>query len=192
MGREIDHSVNESTWSFQQHLLERARWVKCEDFSDSISKKVIVVLLDFAKVLRNNDDSEGDIRRRSVERVLEACTKGGCCALKGADIQRFLNQSNFHRSGPRNPMFASYGVTNQPLPKAIFESILKSVLNLSGYFGPATIHAIRSAALVMALRYDHEGYPRTAKSFNHHPRKIQELLTVFSNASDLISLFAGI
>lgn len=35
------------------------------------------------------------------------------------------------------------GVTNQPLPKKKFESILKSVLNLSGYFGTATIHAIR-------------------------------------------------
>lgn len=35
------------------------------------------------------------------------------------------------------------GVTNQPLPKTMFESILKSVLNLSGYFGTATIHAIR-------------------------------------------------
>ena len=34
-------------------------------------------------------------------------------------------------------------VTNQPLPKAIFESILKFVLSLSGYFGTATIHAIR-------------------------------------------------
>ena len=37
------------------------------------------------------------------------------------------------------------GVTNIPLPKATFEAILKSVLNLSGYFGTATVHAIRRA-----------------------------------------------
>lgn len=35
------------------------------------------------------------------------------------------------------------GVTNEPLPQATFERILKSVLKLSGYFGTATIHAIR-------------------------------------------------
>lgn len=39
----------------------------------------------------------------------------------------------------------AYGVTNAPLPKATFERILKSVLNLSGYFGTATVHAIRRA-----------------------------------------------
>lgn len=35
------------------------------------------------------------------------------------------------------------GVTNTPLPKATFEKILKSVLNLSGYYGNTTVHAIR-------------------------------------------------
>ena len=39
----------------------------------------------------------------------------------------------------------AHGVTNTPLPKLTFERILKSVLNLSGYFGTATIHAIRRA-----------------------------------------------
>ena len=38
-----------------------------------------------------------------------------------------------------------YGVTDEPLPKATFETILKSVLKLSGYFGTPTIHAIRRA-----------------------------------------------
>lgn len=36
-----------------------------------------------------------------------------------------------------------YGVTEEPLPKATFDRIVKSVLNLSGYFGNATVHAIR-------------------------------------------------
>ena len=35
------------------------------------------------------------------------------------------------------------GVTNEPLLKRSFDRILKSVLNLSGFFGPATVHAIR-------------------------------------------------
>ncbi|KAL9637832.1 MAG: hypothetical protein Q9164_001951 [Protoblastenia rupestris] len=39
----------------------------------------------------------------------------------------------------------AHGVTNIPLPKLTFERILKSVLNLPGYFGTATIHAIRRA-----------------------------------------------
>lgn len=34
-------------------------------------------------------------------------------------------------------------VTNEPLSKATFEDILKSVLNLSGYYETATVHAIR-------------------------------------------------
>ena len=38
-----------------------------------------------------------------------------------------------------------HGVTDAPLPKATFETILKSVLKLSGYFGTPTIHAIRRA-----------------------------------------------
>ncbi|KAL9118138.1 MAG: hypothetical protein Q9187_005320, partial [Circinaria calcarea] len=36
-----------------------------------------------------------------------------------------------------------YGVSEEPLPKRTFDRIIKSVLNLSGYFGNATIHAIR-------------------------------------------------
>lgn len=36
-----------------------------------------------------------------------------------------------------------HGVTEEPLPKRTFDRILKSVLNLSGYFGNTTIHAIR-------------------------------------------------
>ena len=39
----------------------------------------------------------------------------------------------------------AHGLTSAPLSKATFERILKSVLNLSGYFGTATIHAIRRA-----------------------------------------------
>lgn len=35
------------------------------------------------------------------------------------------------------------GVTDEALPKVIFERILKSVLHLSGFCGTATIHAIR-------------------------------------------------
>ena len=35
------------------------------------------------------------------------------------------------------------GVTNEPLPKAAFERIFKKVLEQSGYFGYATVHAIR-------------------------------------------------
>ena len=35
------------------------------------------------------------------------------------------------------------GITEEPLPKRTFDRILKSVLNLSGYFGNATVHAIR-------------------------------------------------
>ena len=36
-----------------------------------------------------------------------------------------------------------HGVSEEPLPKTKFDSIIKSVLNLSGYFGNATVHAIR-------------------------------------------------
>lgn len=35
------------------------------------------------------------------------------------------------------------GVTNEPLLKGSFERIVKSVLNLSGFFEDATVHAIR-------------------------------------------------
>jgi hypothetical protein len=35
------------------------------------------------------------------------------------------------------------GVTNEPLLKRTFDRILKSVLNRSGFFGPATVHAIQ-------------------------------------------------
>lgn len=35
------------------------------------------------------------------------------------------------------------GVTEEPLLKRTFDRIVKSVLNLSGYFGNATVHAIR-------------------------------------------------
>lgn len=35
------------------------------------------------------------------------------------------------------------GVSEQPLSKKTFDRIIKSVLNLSGYFGNATVHAIR-------------------------------------------------
>ena len=36
-----------------------------------------------------------------------------------------------------------HGVTEEPLPKRTFDRILKSVLNLSGYFGNATVYTIR-------------------------------------------------
>lgn len=36
-----------------------------------------------------------------------------------------------------------HGVTEEPLPKRTFDRILKSVFSLSGYFGHATVHAIR-------------------------------------------------
>ena len=35
-----------------------------------------------------------------------------------------------------------HSVTYELLPKATFETILKSILKLSGYFGTPTIHAI--------------------------------------------------
>ena len=35
------------------------------------------------------------------------------------------------------------GVAEEPLPKETFDRIFKSALNLSGYFGKATVHAIR-------------------------------------------------
>ena len=35
------------------------------------------------------------------------------------------------------------GVSEEPLSKKTFDRIIKSVLNLSGYFGNATVHAIR-------------------------------------------------
>ena len=34
------------------------------------------------------------------------------------------------------------GVTKDPLPQTTFERVVKDVLPLSGYFGPATVHAI--------------------------------------------------
>jgi hypothetical protein len=37
----------------------------------------------------------------------------------------------------------SQGVTNEPLPKQAFDRIFKKVLEQSGYFGKATVHAIR-------------------------------------------------
>ena len=42
----------------------------------------------------------------------------------------------------RNATMAD-GVIDTLLPKATFESILKSVLKTSGYFGTTTVHAIR-------------------------------------------------
>ena len=39
----------------------------------------------------------------------------------------------------------NHGVTEEALPKTTFEKVLRSVLNMSGYFGTATIHAIRRA-----------------------------------------------
>jgi Protein of unknown function (DUF3435) len=42
----------------------------------------------------------------------------------------------------RNATMAK-GVFDEPLPKTTFDRIIKSVLNLSGYFGYATVHAIR-------------------------------------------------
>ncbi|KAL9125013.1 MAG: hypothetical protein Q9217_005728 [Psora testacea] len=47
-----------------------------------------------------------------------------------------------HLSIVRNATMAK-GVSDEPLPKATFDRIIKSVLNLSGYFGYATVHAIR-------------------------------------------------
>jgi hypothetical protein len=35
------------------------------------------------------------------------------------------------------------GVSKEPLPKATFERIVRSVMRISGYFGFATVHAIR-------------------------------------------------
>ena len=35
------------------------------------------------------------------------------------------------------------GVSKEPLPKATFERIVRSVMRMSGYFGFATVHAIR-------------------------------------------------
>jgi hypothetical protein len=42
----------------------------------------------------------------------------------------------------RNAVLAK-GVSTEPLPKATFDRIIKSVLNRSRYFGYATVHAIR-------------------------------------------------
>jgi len=36
-----------------------------------------------------------------------------------------------------------HGVSDEPLPKRTFDRIIKSVMNLSGFFGSATVHAIR-------------------------------------------------
>ena len=35
------------------------------------------------------------------------------------------------------------GVTEEPLPKTTFDRVIKSVLNLSGYFSGVTVYAIR-------------------------------------------------
>lgn len=35
------------------------------------------------------------------------------------------------------------GVTKDPLSQSTFETIFKDIVKLSGYFGDATIHAIR-------------------------------------------------
>lgn len=52
------------------------------------------------------------------------------------------NESVMHLPILRNATMRD-GVTNEPLLKRTFDRILKSVLNLSGFFGPATVHAIR-------------------------------------------------
>ena len=52
------------------------------------------------------------------------------------------NNSVMHLPILRNATMRD-GVTNEPLLKRTFDRILKSVLNLSGFFGPATVHAIR-------------------------------------------------
>ena len=36
-----------------------------------------------------------------------------------------------------------HGISVKPLPKRTFDRIIKSVMNLSGFFGSATVHAIR-------------------------------------------------
>lgn len=52
------------------------------------------------------------------------------------------NDSVLHLPILRNATMRD-GVTNEPLPKRTFDRILKSVVNLSGFFGPATVHAIQ-------------------------------------------------
>lgn len=52
------------------------------------------------------------------------------------------NDSVIHLPILRNATMRD-GVTNEPLLKRTFDRVLKSVLKLSGFFGPATVHAIR-------------------------------------------------
>ena len=52
------------------------------------------------------------------------------------------NDSVIHLPILRNTIIR-YRVTDEPLLKRSFDRILKSVLNLSGFFGPATVYTIR-------------------------------------------------
>ncbi len=53
------------------------------------------------------------------------------------------------------------GVTDKPLPKRTFDRILKSVLNLSGYFGNATVHAIRRC---LGKKVNGQWYRKTSRT----------------------------
>lgn len=61
----------------------------------------------------------------------------------GDDVVRLRCRDEVLQLPIRRKATKTDGVTKQPLPKAMFESILKSVFNFSGYFDTATIHAIR-------------------------------------------------
>ncbi len=54
-----------------------------------------------------------------------------------------------------------HGITDEPLPKRTFDRILKSVLNLSGYFGNATVHAVRRC---LGKKVNGQWYRKTSRT----------------------------
>ncbi|KAL6713000.1 hypothetical protein ACLMJK_009396 [Lecanora helva] len=84
----------------------------------------------------------------------------------------------------------AYGVTNAPLPKATFERILKSVLNLSGYFGTATVHAIRRA-LGKKLDGNYTEVQRSQHINQSDPRVYGQSYVANTSSADGRRRFAG-
>ena len=73
------------------------------------------------------------------------------------------------------------GFSEEPISKKTFDRIIKSVLNLSGYFGSATVHAIRrylgkkvNGKLSLETNRTHDRLALTDESYRevHRSRKI--------------------
>ena len=76
------------------------------------------------------------------------------------------------------------GVTDEPLLKRTFNCIIKSVLNLSGYFGNATVRAIRRC---LGKKVNGKWYRKTSRTWSSNKRlsrKVHWSRTISTYQSD--------